>query len=130
MGQEPALLRRAATGGVEQLAPTGPVLGADENAVYEEKRVSLAPGDVLAVFTDGATECGPSRREMLGVEGVAALLEAPWAPEEAQGGLTEAVARRLADGVGAASRGGVARDDTCILVAVAEGGRHARPDWV
>ena len=129
MGQEPALLRRAGTRAVERLAPTGPVLGADENAVYEEKRVSLGPGDVLAVFTDGATECGPSRREMLGVEGVAALLGAPWTPEEAGGGLAEAVARRLADGVVAASQGGVARDDTCILVAVAEGRPHARPDW-
>jgi len=131
MGQEPALLRRAATGEIEQLPPTGPVLGADENAVYGEERVFLSPGDVLAVFTDGATECGPSRLEMLGVEGVAFLLGAPPVPGEEGGESAGGVVRRLAAGVVAASRGGVARDDTCILVAVAEGGpRVTRPDWV
>jgi len=122
MGQEPALLRRAKTGAVEQLLPTGPVLGADENATYQERTVVLLPGDALVVFSDGVTECGPSRREMLGIEGVTALLETPFAPEETQSAarMAEAVTLRLVEGVDAASRGGVPKDDLCILVAVAD----------
>ena len=126
LGQEPALLRRAATGEIEQLPPTGPVLGAVENASYEERTVTLSPGDALAIFTDGATECGITRRQMLGIEGVAALLGPPLAPEEAVDAerAAEAVALRLVEGVDAASRGGVAKDDVCILVAVAGGAAH------
>ena len=123
-GQEPALLRRAATGDVELLVPTGPVLGATENALYEEQQVQLLHGDILAVFTDGATECGVSRQQMLGIEGVVSLLKPPFQVEEAQNveHLAEAAALRLVEGVDAASRGGVAKDDICILMAVVERG--------
>lgn len=122
-GQEPALLRRAATGRVEELPSSGPVLGASEGGVFEERTVALAPGDVLAVFTDGLTECGASRRDMLGVEGVSALLAPPLGPDEAgnAGAVAEAVKSRLVAGVEAASRGGVARDDMCLLVGVVQG---------
>ncbi|MEO7714624.1 MAG: SpoIIE family protein phosphatase [Capsulimonas sp.] len=120
-GQEPALVRRAA-GTVEQLAPTGAVLGSHENSVFEERVVTLLPGDALVMFTDGMTECGIARQEMLGIEGVAALLEPSFTPEETASAdlIAEAAALRLIDGVEAASHGGVARDDICILVAVAE----------
>lgn len=121
-GQEPALVRRLATGRVEELPSSGPVLGATENAVYEERSVALAPGDVLAVFTDGMTECGASRLDMLGVEGLTALLaQAP------AGGSAEEVAEdvkaRLVAGVEESSRGGVARDDVCLLVGAVQGAR-------
>ena len=36
--------------------------------------MTLAPGDAVAIFTDGLTEVGASRTDMLGVNGVAALL--------------------------------------------------------
>lgn len=120
-GQEPGLVRRAATGRVEELLPTGPVLGAAVDAVFAEQAVTLAPGDALAVFTDGVTECGASRSEMLGIAGAAALLSSPFAPDEATSParMAEAVTARLMAGVNAASRGGVARDDVCLLVGVA-----------
>jgi len=120
-GQEPALVQRARGGPVELLAPTGPVLGSFEGAAFEEKTIALAPGDALALFTGGLTEVGRSRREMLGVEGVVALLGSVGAPE---GGGAAAVAARLASGliagVDAAASGGVARDDVCLLVGVVE----------
>ncbi len=129
LGQEPALVRRVATGEIEQLPPTGPVLGADENGSYEERTLMLSPGDALAVFTDGATECGMNRQEMLGIEGVAALLKPSFIAEEIQSAeqMAEALALRLVEGVDAAARGGVAKDDLCILVAVAEGASLGRP---
>jgi len=121
-GQEPALVRRAGGGPVELLAPTGPVLGSFEGAAFEERTVALAPRDALAVFTDGLTEVGRSRREMLGVEGVAALLERVAVPEEGGGAqsVAEGLASALIAGVDAAARDGVTRDDVCLLVGVVE----------
>jgi len=120
-GQEPALVRRAATGQVESLSPTGPVVGIDENAVFTEVTIRLAPGDALAIFTDGLTEVGPSRREMLGVEGVAALMAQSSEEGENAAEQAETVVLWLVAGVDAASRGGVARDDMCVLVGVVVG---------
>ena len=122
-GQEPALVRRAASSVIEPLLPTGPVLGANETASFEQQTVPLSPGDAVIIFTDGATECGPNRREMLGIAGVTALMEMPFPSEEADSAeqLAAAVASRLVAGVNGASEGGVAKDDLCILVAVVEG---------
>ncbi len=130
-GQEPALIRRADGGRVEELPPTGPVLGSQEGATFGERTVALAPGDALAVFTDGLTEVGPSRREMLGIEGMTGLLEQPLPLEAASdagldGGwqaadLAQYLLVRLIAGVDAAAQGGVMRDDMCLLVGVVEG---------
>ena len=121
-GQEPALVRRAAGGPVERLPPTGPVLGSFAGAAFEERTVALGPGDAVAIFTDGLTEVGRSRREMLDIEGVADVLARSVIPAEA--GSAEAVAEHLArgliGGVDAAARGGVVRDDMCLLVGVVE----------
>jgi len=121
-GQEPGLIRRAASGAVEQLLPTGPVLGAIKSTVYTEQKVMLSSGDVLALFTDGITECGVNRQQMLGIEGVEELLQPPFTSAEAASIvlLSEAATLRLVEGVEKASRGGVSKDDVCILVAVVE----------
>ncbi len=122
-GQEPALIRRAADGRIEQLAPTGPVLGSFEGAVFEERTIVLEPGDAVAAFTDGLTEVGRSRTEMLGINGVADLLAAAIIPQEAKS--AEAAAEHLVlgliAGVNAAAQGGVMRDDVCLLVGVVDG---------
>ena len=120
-GQEPALVRRAA-GAVELLPPTGPVLGSFEGAAFEERSVTLLPGDAVAIFTDGLTEVGPSRTDMLGIEGVADLLRGAVIPAEADRAeaVAEHLALRLIAGVEAAAVGGVMRDDMCLLVAVVE----------
>ena len=120
-GQEPALVRRAA-GAVEQLLPTGPVLGSFEGAAFEERTVTLGPGDAVAIYTDGLTEVGPSRKEMLGIEGVVNLLAGSVIPIEADSTeAAEYLALRLIAGVDAAAAGGVMRDDVCLLVAVVDG---------
>ena len=115
-------MRRAVSGLVEHLAPNGPVLGAIEGAVFEERRITLEPGDALAVFTDGLTEVGISRLAMLGIDGVAALLEHVRLPGEAVSleAMAEHLARSLIAGVDAAAAGGVMRDDVCLLVGVVD----------
>jgi PAS domain S-box-containing protein len=125
-GQEPGLIWRAATGAVEQLPPTGSVLGGFESTVgYEEKSVLLSPGDVLAVFTDGLTEVGPSRKELLEVEGVSSLLReccAATAADLLKEGDPQIVVDRLMAGVDAYAGGG-ARDDIALLVGVVNSAR-------
>ncbi len=120
-GQEPALVRRKA-GMVEPLAPTGPVLGSFEGGVFEERTVALGSGDALAVFTDGLTEVGRSRAELLGIGGVADLLGRSVACAQTgdAGSVAEHMTRNLIAGVDAAAAGGFTRDDVCLLVGVVE----------
>jgi len=126
-GQEPGLVRRAGrgesdAGRVEELLPTGPVLGTFPGVVFREQSVSLAPGDALALFTDGLTEAGPSRTDMLGIEGVTALLCAlrPLSAAVGADQRAEDFLLTLIAGVDEYAQSGV-RDDVCVLVAVVEG---------
>ena len=65
--QEPGLLRRQ-SGVIDLLPPTGSVLGTLSDAEFTERVVKIEPGDCLAVFTDGLTEAGPVRSQLLGIE--------------------------------------------------------------
>jgi serine phosphatase RsbU (regulator of sigma subunit) len=122
-GQEPGLIWRAFTGEVEMLPPTGPVLGGFGEGEFDERVVLLAPGDALALFTDGLTEVGPTRRDLLEVEGVADILsECCGADGNARTGAeadqkVQRVLSCLVSGVDAYARGGV-RDDIALLVGV------------
>ena len=107
-GHEPGLVRRAATGQVEQLDPTGPIFGAAEGMRYEEKTVMLDMGDVLLLYTDGLTEAGPSRREFLGVPGMIRLLET------GRGRDAASVVAEVIAGVQSFAQD-VLRDDACLL---------------
>ena len=109
-GHEPGLVCRVG-GAVEVLETTETPLGVSENAVYTENAVTLASGDALLLYTDGISEAGPSRREMLGTEGLMRLFQA------LPGGLTaQAEAEALVAEVGAYT-GGVFRDDVAVLLA-------------
>jgi len=137
-GQEPALVKRAATGLIEELDATGPVLGVFEMAQYQEVIVRLDAGDSLVAFTDGLTEIGPSRSQQLGVDGLKVLLqqestttlsvkgsEYEMAPATMGGqinsGRAERTLAQMMAGVDAYSRDG-ARDDMCMLVGVVNDG--------
>ncbi len=113
-GQEPGLLRRSAGGVVDELPPTGPVLGMNEAAVYQEHVIRLAPGDAFALYTDGLTEAGPNRRELLGVSGVASL----FGPHD---GSARQIVRQVIAGAEAYA-GGVFHDDVCLLVGIVRRG--------
>ena len=109
-GHEPGLVRRRG-GTVEELEPTGPPLGVDQNAAYGEAKVTLASGDALLLYTDGLPESGPSRRELLGTSGLIRLLESLPDGTDVQAG-----AEALVAGVSAYA-GGVFRDDVAVLLA-------------
>lgn len=111
-GHEPGRVRRMATGEVEALEVTGPPLGVDDNAVYGENTFSLAAGDALLLYTDGVSESGPSRRDLLGAEGLARVFRTAAAGHEG----VQAEAARLMTVVGERALG-VFRDDVCVLLA-------------
>ena len=73
-GHERPILRRR-DGGVERLTAGGLLLGFDPEAGFELGRVTLAPGDLLLLFTDGATEAGPPGGEPFGEERLIAYLD-------------------------------------------------------
>jgi serine phosphatase RsbU (regulator of sigma subunit) len=54
-GHNPPMLLRA-DGSVERLQATATVIGLFENWECEARRIDLAPGDLLAIFSDGVTE--------------------------------------------------------------------------
>jgi len=121
-GQEPALVWRAGDGRVEPLDATGAIMGAIEGAEFVQSCVTLRPGDALAMFTDGLTEVGASRSNLLGVEGVSALLDsaAVRMRGRAASETAETLTADLIGGVDLYAQSG-ARDDMCLLLAVVEG---------
>jgi serine phosphatase RsbU (regulator of sigma subunit) len=65
-------------GEVRPLAGHGVVLGALDDAEYQETEVSLQPGELLLLFTDGLTEAINAAEEEFGGERVRALLREAW----------------------------------------------------
>ena len=67
-GHNPPLVFRARTGTLEELMPTGIVLGAVEDQPYASRSLVVDPGDVIVMYTDGVTEAVNSRDELFGEE--------------------------------------------------------------
>jgi serine phosphatase RsbU (regulator of sigma subunit) len=122
-GHEPGLIRRRAGGPIEELPATGPVLGIAPGASYTEQIVSLSPGDTLVLYTDGVSEAGETRSDLLGVSGIVSLLlEGP------NNETAPAVIARLMAGVRAHAHDRQ-HDDVCLIAAIVEAAdsRSERP---
>jgi sigma-B regulation protein RsbU (phosphoserine phosphatase) len=87
-GHNPALWWRASEGEFQELTTQGIILGAFHDVELEEKRVDVAPGDLIIFYTDGVTETINHDEEEFGVERlqeiIASLAEAN-APQIRQG---------------------------------------------
>lgn len=57
---------RAGPGGVEELRARGMPLGLLPGMGYEEKEITLSPGDTLLLYSDGLVEAHDRQREMYG----------------------------------------------------------------
>lgn len=66
-GHNPAVLARA-TGELRLLDSTGVPVGMLPGATWREESVELAPGDLLAVYTDGLTEAVDEKEEEFGLK--------------------------------------------------------------
>jgi sigma-B regulation protein RsbU (phosphoserine phosphatase) len=63
-GHNPPMLYRAGSGEIEILPATGIAFGIMDDAEYGENTVSLSPGDVIVLYTDGVTEAINETDEM------------------------------------------------------------------
>jgi serine phosphatase RsbU (regulator of sigma subunit) len=93
------------------LAPTGPVLGVIDGAVYADCMEPFAGDDLLVLATDGFTECrnAGERSEQFGTSGLVRALAA------SGGGSCRAAADAVARGADLFT-GGLYRDDATVAV--------------
>jgi serine phosphatase RsbU (regulator of sigma subunit) len=109
-GHPPALVLRR-DGAFEQLRVGGPPLGIVETAKYAPKSVTLAPGDLLFVYSDGVTEAENPKAELFGAERLEqALTEARGRPARE---VVEHVVRRVTEFAAGAPQ---SDDITCMAV--------------
>jgi PAS domain S-box-containing protein len=112
-GGHPPPLLLLAGGGIEEVSAQGTLLGQFEGASCQQVSVTLAPGDVLVLFTDGVIEArsprGPGEAlRFLGEEGLVAALAG--AQGRGAAAAADAVATAVLD-----FTGGDASDDFAVL---------------
>lgn len=109
-GHNPGLLRRA-DGATEHLESQGMPLALFPDQEHGQGRLLLAPGDLLAVFTDGITEAAPLEGEDFDLPGLQAVLD-----RHAKAPLPELIAR-IHEALAEHTQGAPAADDrTLVLV--------------
>ncbi len=109
-GHTPPLLFRRETGEILNLEAEGFGLGMFSNIAYEEKTLSVCPGDKIILYTDGVTDCRNQEGEMFGHEQLVELVKKN-APANSYR-LTHFVVEELEDFAGKAPR----QDDLTLLV--------------
>jgi sigma-B regulation protein RsbU (phosphoserine phosphatase) len=76
-GHNPPLIIPAAAGvAVRRLEVGGPIVGLFEAATFQEETVTLAPGDLLLVFSDGVSEALSAEGEEYGEERIITTAQA------------------------------------------------------
>ncbi|MGE5233128.1 MAG: SpoIIE family protein phosphatase [Acidobacteriota bacterium] len=108
-GHNPPYLVRG--GAVEALPATGPVVGLLPGVSFRTGSVRLSPGDLLALYTDGVTECESVTEEEFGDQRLQSFLVTH------AGDDLDELARTLFEELGAFSRGAPRKDDTTVLLA-------------
>lgn len=95
-GHDPPLLIRKKSScptAVEELPPTGMVLGALPGEIFEEETVMMRPGDTLLLYTDGLTDVIDAEGERFGPDRLREL-----AAQQA-GATAQEIAKAIADRV-------------------------------
>jgi len=72
-GHNPAFLVRA-SGEVEELSAMGTVLGILPERGYGESQITIQPGDLIAIYSDGVTEAVNSEDEEFGEDRLSQLI--------------------------------------------------------
>ena len=80
-GHSAAFIRRGML--VQQLPPTGPIIGMEHDSTYATRSITLRIGETVLLATDGLTEARDPAGNFLGDDGVAQLLSS--APIDPQG---------------------------------------------
>lgn len=115
-GHNPPMVLRA-DGRLELLETGGLLVGIFPQAQYEEAAVTLGPGDLVALFTDGVTEAEDRRKAQYGEERLEQLLR------ETRSLSAREIGERICQEVLKFSKGTHQADDiTVVVVKVEEGG--------
>jgi serine phosphatase RsbU (regulator of sigma subunit) len=98
-GHNPILVRKAADGSVESSNPAGMVLGVESEPGLKQAQVSLNPGDLAILYTDGITEAMDPDNHQFGSERLEAFLESdlPNSAGQVAEALDHAIAEHVAD---------------------------------
>ena len=108
-GQNPPLLCSAG-GVVSELQADGMPAGILRDVEFEERSATLAPGDVIVLFTDGVIEARTDSGEQFGEERLHAVVAA------ARGAAPEELIERIAAAVKRHTAGAPAKDDSTFVV--------------
>jgi len=110
-GHNDLLVYRAAGDCVEAVASESTILGFLPDPGYESRRIVLAAGDCLLMFTDGITEAMDENEEMFGDDRLAALL-AQLAPGRSARGIVDGLMHEY----DRFRRGRLGLDDVTVVV--------------
>ena len=75
-GHNPPVVFRSRDKTLEELMPTGIILGAVENREFFSRTITIGPGDVVVMYTDGVTESINAKEELFGEERLNAIIRA------------------------------------------------------
>jgi serine phosphatase RsbU (regulator of sigma subunit)/pSer/pThr/pTyr-binding forkhead associated (FHA) protein len=108
-GHMPPLLRRARTGEVEEIAPdiSSPPLGIDSSVTYQQATITLEPGDIVVMYTDGISECPSPSGPQYGIDRIRKMLAISKNARDVTG--------RILNDVSRFTKGMPQEDDTCIV---------------
>ena len=108
-GHMPPLLRRAKTGKVEEISPdvSSLPLGIDAGVTYQQATISLEPGDIVVMYTDGISECTSPAGPQYGIDRIREIISTAKDARDVTG--------KLLKDVGEFSKGVAQEDDTCIV---------------
>lgn len=108
-GHMPPLLRRAKTGKVEEIAPdiSSLPLGIDTAVTYQQATITLEPGDIVVMYTDGISECPSPAGPLYGLDRIRDIISTAKDARDVTG--------RLLKDVREFTHGMPQEDDTCIV---------------
>ncbi len=109
-GHNPPILVRA-SGEASMLEGGGPVMGILPIAPYSEQKASLAPGDLLVIYSDGVTEATNSAEEEYGEDRLIETLR------QHRGESAGAIVDAVTSGVTQFAAGAPQADDITLVVA-------------
>ncbi|HVR09076.1 MAG TPA: PP2C family protein-serine/threonine phosphatase, partial [Thermoanaerobaculia bacterium] len=106
-------LRRGGDGRLEELGHGGLPLGVRDELAPEPQTTTLAPGDLLVLYTDGLAEAVNAQAEAFGYERIAALTLPGGTPQQVHDRILAAFDAHVGDEP--------LRDDLTLLVIAREG---------
>jgi sigma-B regulation protein RsbU (phosphoserine phosphatase) len=109
-GHNAPMIFRAASGAIERLPASGPVIGLVDAGRFEQRTVRLEPGDLLLVYSDGISEAMNRADEEWGEERLAAAARAAGTCD------AQSLIEALFTAADAFAAGAIQHDDMTVVV--------------